>query len=403
MRYPVSTLQFAWVNVFTQLLDFGPILLFPFLFMTVLLMGVVNFFEISLSLLAILIFFLTVILVVSIARLVINRRSGPILQLVILAVLLAISFAAAENRGIISQIFSESGFNKLHSYLQFLPSTAFVDMLYYLKIGDTSKFMISTFELLLMLLCCFLLYVYFLRIIGSERKTKKLHSARRRSARNIFLQLDVILRKLNSPGSDSLIAFMSKDLIYFLRSRRLLVWYFLFYAGAIILSISPFDSYFKCLLMTNFAVLTFVPLASNQFAFDGAGVKRYFLAPLSTRQVFVQKDAIVSSFVILLSFPIFSWAFLKANLPTVQFLTIVMIFLYNLTMAILLGNFFSIYYPMRVSLKGVTGQFNPCVVPPTFPPFFFPFRSSADHSYCLFKKTSHGFSYVSGRPVGISD
>jgi len=358
IRYPLSLVGFALLNVLTQLLDVGPVVFLPLLFLAELLIGAGGLFGLSLFLLCVVMFYLILILIVSIARLLIRCTTPTILRLITSLAFVFVLIVFTQNWVVLPSLMSPSGLSKLLRYLGFLPSSLLIDTLYYFKKGDVTNWMGAVLELLLILLGCFFLYVYLLYLVGPELSATGVRSAHSRRDKNIFYRIDLFLGKLLPSMGATINAFMSKDLIYFSRNRRLLIWSLIYYVGVVIFLTSPFSSYLKFLLMANFGILTFMPLATNFFALD-TGIRRYFNAPISIRKIFVQKNAVTSSLMIIIALPSFFWAVTRGGLSLAEFLSVVIIFTYNLIIVSLLGNFFSIYYPKRVEFNRVVGLFNP--------------------------------------------
>lgn len=192
-------------------------------------------------------------------------------------------------------------------YLLFLPSGLAADGLLSLHRGDYARF----FSLSLSGLLAYLGAVGYLdyRLAVRVRTTGTQEGAEKRL--NLLEVIEGLVAHIFPILPDETIAFVAKDMIYTIRNNRIRLSYafvllFTIYLISTLHSHSIGDPEF--FILTLLIASTFMipsAFAPNFFAFEGTGIKNYFIAPLKTVTI-VQTKLIAP---LLLGFPLFSAMF----------------------------------------------------------------------------------------------
>jgi hypothetical protein len=360
-RFPISVRTCVIADTLSQNLDWGVLIVAPLLVLIIQMNGLTSTSQILFSVVLSSVFLNVLILLSSLLRaLVMNARPGlvhvcSLVPLTALWLYVKGNLAGLRPERVVETIAADP----VVSILTHLPSGAFIESLHCLKTEDPRGLAVHSLTLVVTGLVLGSAYTHVLKKRDLAPAFRRFFFHRLLAPWPDGVRVIATLEKWFPCIHSTIVGFAAKDIVYFLRSKRVWVWSVLTYAAAVAFHGYRHLNGVALVLTAGIPITGILPLAMNFFAFEGRGIRMYLLAPASSRQIIQQKNMVISFLTIALALPVLFWSGLddgfNPGMVSIQY----SFFLFHLCVMNIVGNCSSIVFACRVSFDRVIGQFNP--------------------------------------------
>ena len=247
----------------------------------------------------------------------------------------------------------------LSLYPPVLPYTLAANALMHLHEGDISYvFRISLpFMGAYLVALGYLAYRLALKIyLGGVQARSKCIDLRRAS---LFERVEKVIEKLCFFLPAESRAFLAKDMVYLMRWNTLKVSYILLLVISLVVPWSHSNDPFSCIYWRMWLVMLYpITFSLNMFGIDGAAVRHYFVAPISSRNIVIVKSCtgLVHAGISLIIFAVALLIDRGYRPDYLQYLSLIAFSIGGILVLNMLGGRASILHPMTIQIREVWGR-----------------------------------------------